>query len=136
MSQSWQLLCACTDVAVITKQIFSSLKSLPAFHIVFRIATELYKACAMRKDSQCRYLIISTISGSVVMHCQDYKFMTGVTDLEWKYPAFPACPFSPPHLVLVLRVLLMFYNWTMQAQLQWLGRVGLGLWGTGDLLKH
>lgn len=24
-----------------------------AFHIIFRIATELYKGCAMRKDSQC-----------------------------------------------------------------------------------
>lgn len=71
MSQSWQLLCKGADVAVITKQIFSSLKSLPAFHRFFRIAMELFKACAIRKDWQCWCLVLSTISGSLVMHCLD-----------------------------------------------------------------
>lgn len=40
------------------------------------------------------------------------------------------------HLLLVLKVLLIFYNWTMWAQLQWLHRAGLRLWSTADLFKH
>lgn len=140
VSQSWQLLCTCTDVAVITKQSFYSLKSLLAFHIIFRIATELYKACATKKDSQCCYLVISTISVSVVMHCQDYRWQIN----DWgdrlgtrmEVSSFSSMSLFPFHLLLVLRVLLMFCNWTTQAQLQWLGRVGLGLWGTGDLFKR
>lgn len=60
--------------------------------------------------------------------------MTEVTDLE--VSSFSSMSFFPLHLLLVLMVLLTFYNWTMQVQLQWLGRVELGLWGTGDLFKH
>lgn len=38
------------------------------------------------------------------------------------------------HLLLVLKVL--FYNWTIPAQLQWLHRAGLRLWRTGDLFRQ
>lgn len=47
-SWSQKLLCTFTDVAVLTKQRFFTLKSLFAIHIIFRIATELYKPCAVR----------------------------------------------------------------------------------------
>ena len=133
-SQSWQLLCTCADVAVTTKQIFSSLKSLLAFHIIFRIATELYKACAMRKDSQCWYLIISRVPGSVAMHWQDcgqqINDWSDSLRTQMEVSSFSSISLFLLRLLFVLRVLLMFCNWTTEAQLQWLGRVGLGLWDT------
>lgn len=90
--------------------------------------------------SQCWYLILSTASGSVLTHYQGYRWQ--ISDwgdrlrTKMKLYSFSSMSLFSLHLLLALKVLFMFYNWTIPAQLQQLQRAGLRLWSTGDLFNY